>query len=427
MRLLNIDTLRLESFYEDDIPLYAILSHRWGKHEMTYTKIFSGKRSNDDGYKKILNFCDTARRRSEDCSKEYQYVWVDTCCIDKRDSAEVSESINSMFDYYAQSSECFVYLNDVSPYVPGGIMDSDTTSILYKGLGGSTWFSRGWTLQELLAPSNVLFFDAGWNLIGHKCWYECPCSIANNSSSYGIDLTPMLSSITGIAVEYLKGLRDVVDATIACRMSWAWMRTTKRQEDQAYCLQGLFDVKMPIIYGEGRSRAFLRLQEELLKQSKDQSIFAWIASPEPPNWPKTHVYARALLAPSSFAFIGSSDVQSGNENGTTCTLKNKGIKLRAQSQRALYRKGSRSMTVFIIQLNCTRSGTDGSRVPIEIAITDGTTQDEPTRISVFRRVLDSDLGHSIDRIFHVAFRQQPVERTFYVEGIEDGIIPLPKL
>lgn len=169
---------------------------------------------------------------------------MDTCCIDKSSSAELSEAINSMYTLYKKSYLCIVYLDDVD----GAWWDFE--------LKYSRWFTRGWTLQELIAPRVLLFFDKHWKFIKTKD------SIAT-----------LLAEITGIDTKVLR-TGDTKGISVAAKMSWAAKRTTTRPEDLAYSLMGIFDVNMPTIYGEG-DKAFIRLQEEIMKKSNDQSLFAW--------------------------------------------------------------------------------------------------------------------------------------------------------
>jgi hypothetical protein len=173
------------------------------------------------------------------------YKWIDSCCIDKSSSAELSEAINSMYKWYANAQVCYAYLSDVD-------VDQNAESALRL----SQWFSRGWTLQELLAPRVVQFYDKNWLEIGTKQ-----------------SLSWLLAEITGIGSGSLSG--DKVLTCIAQKMSWAARRKTTRAEDLAYCLMGLFDVNMPLLYGEGGQKAFIRLQTEIMATTTDESIFAW--------------------------------------------------------------------------------------------------------------------------------------------------------
>jgi hypothetical protein len=175
-----------------------------------------------------------------------------------------------MYQWYQRAVECFVYLQDVelNPSPPA-------SDALLAELRSSSWFTRGWTLQELLAPEIVIFCNASWEVIGHhsrRTWLW----LTSRNESYGPLLQEQISDITKISLKYLVGHggQQLKDASIAQRMTWASNRDTTRIEDEAYCLLGIFDINMPLIYGEGR-KAFLRLQEEIVRRSTDQSIFAW--------------------------------------------------------------------------------------------------------------------------------------------------------
>lgn len=168
MRLLHTTTLAFHDFFADDTPPYAILSHRWGEEEISYQHYLDQAHAGSLGHQKVIEACKLAASRNRD------YIWIDTVCIDKRSSAELSEAINSMFNWYKGAIECYAYLPDVS--FANGI----------ESLAMSDWFTRGWTLQELLAPQVMLFFDGGWQSMGSKS-----------------DLAAIISRITGIAAEIL--------------------------------------------------------------------------------------------------------------------------------------------------------------------------------------------------------------------------------
>ncbi|KAK1751428.1 hypothetical protein QBC47DRAFT_391778 [Echria macrotheca] len=202
------------------------------------------------GYKKILGACRLAK------ADDFKWLWVDTNCIDKTSSAELSEAINSMYEWYRRAKVCYAYLSDVPG--PKGLPESLD---MFKR---SRWFTRGWTLQELLAPPKIKFYGASWIFLGTTDKGIMEWSPFNR----------LLSDITGIPLGYLDGSFLMSSASVAQRMSWAARRETTRVEDRAYSLLGIFGVNMPMLYGEGE-RAFLRLQEEIIKNSADQSIFAW--------------------------------------------------------------------------------------------------------------------------------------------------------
>ena len=244
MRLLNTKSLQFEEFFDDQIPKYAILSHRWGDDEVTFQEFRKGKKQEGQGYTKIRRCCALAWNRG------FTWVWIDTCCIDKKSSAELSEAINSMYRWYRNAVECYAHLSDVA-------WESQYLEASKKAFGQSLWFTRGLTLQELLAPRHVLFFDRKWEYIGSKD-----------------NLSKEISAATGIRNTHLK---YYYTACVATRMSWVSKRSTSRVEDMAYCMLGLFDVNMPLLYGEG-GKAFMRLQLEIIKQSDDEAIFAWTSS-----------------------------------------------------------------------------------------------------------------------------------------------------
>ncbi|KAF2181414.1 HET-domain-containing protein [Zopfia rhizophila CBS 207.26] len=246
MRLLRLEDdggFSLEECFGGDIPRYAILSHTWGKdhEEVTFQDLMEGTGKNKAGYRK-LRFC------GEQAAKDgLEHFWVDTCCIDKSSSTELSEAINSMFRWYYNAAKCYAYLSDVSN---GGFPEN------HRSFRESIWFTRGWTLQELIAPSEIFFYSKNWETIGTKSQLVRP-----------------LEYITGVDARVLRGA-DPGICSIASRMSWAAKRVTKRVEDRAYSLLGIFDVHMPLLYGEGE-RSFIRLQEEIMRTSDDQSLFAW--------------------------------------------------------------------------------------------------------------------------------------------------------
>ncbi|PMD43848.1 HET-domain-containing protein [Hyaloscypha variabilis F] len=250
MRLLNTRTRKLEEFFEKDIPNYAILSHTWGKEEIIF-KDFDAELGPRRSSTKIDGCCTQALTDGLD------FVWIDTCCIDKSSSAELSEAINSMFAWYEKAKVCYVYLSDVqSVFVESAEFQN------------SRWFTRGWTLQELLAPQSVMFYNASWKPLKYSDYHDPPTPI---DFSF---LGNLLAKITGIRVEIIEGHAPLVLASVAERMSWASLRQTTRVEDTAYCLLGLFGIAMPMIYGEG-TKAFFRLQEEIVRSVHDHSIFAF--------------------------------------------------------------------------------------------------------------------------------------------------------
>ncbi|KAI1295786.1 heterokaryon incompatibility protein-domain-containing protein [Xylaria venustula] len=268
MRLIHSKTLQFHEFEQSSsgVPPYAILSHTWGDEEVTFRHMSSGPTATcswKKGFAKITETCRLAQEHNLD------YVWIDTCCIDKSSSAELSESssaelsesssaelsesssaelsesINSMFKWYENAAVCYVFLSD---YVSGG-----------TNFESCRWWSRGWTLQELLAPPKHIFYDALWESVGTK-----------------LSLLWQISSITGIEEEVLRDKSQIPLRSVSQRMAWAAFRQTTRMEDEAYCLLGIFGIYLPLLYGEGRM-AFRRLQEEIIKRNADLTIFFWDA------------------------------------------------------------------------------------------------------------------------------------------------------
>lgn len=253
MRLLQLKAqgvISLVAQHSSNIPKYAILSHTWGadEEEVTYEDLVKSQgQTHPDyqkkpGYEKLI-FCAKEAKRDR-----YDYFWVDTCTIDKSSSAELSESINSMFQWYQQSAVCYAYLSDVTAREHDPDVDDQIVQ--------SRWFRRGWTLQELLAPSVVRFFNQKGEFLGDKK-----------------TLQRLVLDATGINFGAILWPSTLESYSIATRMSWASHRETKRKEDKAYCLLGILGVHLPLLYGEGEN-AFRRLQEELIKISDDESIFA---------------------------------------------------------------------------------------------------------------------------------------------------------
>ncbi|KAM5539277.1 hypothetical protein V8D89_007150 [Ganoderma adspersum] len=276
MRLLNTHTGHFVDFYDISNLRYAILSHTWDPHgEQTYQDVKEIQECNRiqahgalpspshqaepaaefwNNLKlspKIRRACEIARLHG------YLYVWIDSCCIDKTSSSELSEAINSMYAWYGRAAICYAFLADV----PHGDIPDSYESAFRK----SRWWTRGWTLQELIAPRRLVFLSSDWQTLGSK------------SSMAGL-----VEQITRIDRKVLTNQLSLDKMSVARRMSWAAERVTTRVEDRAYSLIGIFDLNMPTLYGEGE-RAFRRLQEEILRRIPDQTLFALN---EYPAWPR---------------------------------------------------------------------------------------------------------------------------------------------
>ncbi|KAI1398157.1 HET-domain-containing protein [Hypoxylon fuscum] len=273
--------LKLVDKRVDEVPplRYAILSHTWEDDEIIFDDIESG-RANDASSKTPAALASLSKLRGackQAAEDGYEYIWIDSCCIDKRSSAELSEAINSMFAWYRDAAICYAFLLKA----PNELGTAESKAEFAK----NRWFTRGWTLQELLAPSEVIFFSGEWVPIGEK---KLLCAL--------------LARITGIDLDILLGGCPLISASVGRRMSWAAKRVTTRPEDSAYCLLGIFSVNMPMLYGEGKEKAFLRLQEEIMKESDDQSLFAWLNLTLPPE------ERVGLLAPEPSCFLYSSTI-----------------------------------------------------------------------------------------------------------------------
>lgn len=297
-------------------PAYAILSHIWAEEEVSFTDLQDVEKAKGQrGWEKIACACRQA------LTDGLTLIWADVCCIDKSSSAELSEAINSMFTWYQSAAVCYVLLADFKVSVmlrddmPGierwldssdvktedemettdeigfyavvaGAWKTDDTVESLNRFRACKWWTRGWTLQELLAPGVVQFYDQDWRHTGRL-----------------FDMLAIVSQIARIETGVLFHTTPLWEVNVATRMSWASQRMTTRPEDEAYCLLGIFDINMPMLYGEG-SRAFARLQEEIMKVSTDLSIFAWDLHEDNPDVSMVHraINDGRLFAPSPAGF-----------------------------------------------------------------------------------------------------------------------------
>ncbi|KAI0468712.1 hypothetical protein F4859DRAFT_200300 [Xylaria cf. heliscus] len=395
MRLLNTATFELENRPQGAIhpEAYAILSHRWlGDQEIKFqelgnytTELRSGTRPLSlPQVDKIRGACDVAR------SKGLKWLWMDTCCIDKTDTREYAEAINSMFGWYRNARVCITYLSDVK------IRGSNPTTgpEIFKSVNGnpaSQWFSRGWTLQELLAPPELEFYDMDWNYMGTKR-----------------QLAGALAEVTGIDARYHTGERLLGEACIAVKMSWMSRRQTTYPEDMAYSMIGIFNINMPFVYGESGPRAFRRLQEILLGSPfMDESLFAW-KMPDPDAGKKCEVVMAdwesgewGLLAGAPEWFKESHDLQvTGNRASQVRNFRMTPKGIEGPIRRKVHKGGDiiatetvsaifwlsivglpigaigflalrhmlneKAKEIYAFRLNCFRLGADGQRANVEI-------------------------------------------------------------
>jgi tetratricopeptide (TPR) repeat protein len=248
MRLLHFHSsgrLALTDFTGRPIPPYAILSHRWGDFEVLFEDLGNDNYKTKKGYRKI-EFC--AERAAQD---QLEYFWIDTCCIDKWNLRERSRAINSMFRWYKEATRCYVFLPDVSVSTEEEVHQQSAWEASFRA---SEWFTRGWTLQELIAPASVEFFTSeGWR-IGDKR-----------------SLEKLIHEITSIPDKALQN-GSLTEFSAADRIGWAKNRKATEEEDNAYCLLGILGIHMPSSYGEGKEKALTRLQIEMQTTSNIPSI-----------------------------------------------------------------------------------------------------------------------------------------------------------
>ncbi|KAF5007522.1 hypothetical protein FDECE_6169 [Fusarium decemcellulare] len=298
MRLLHTTKIEITEFMGAPPP-YVILSHRWEEEEVTLHDLQpGGSAARKKGYAKIRRSCSLA------ASQGFSYIWIDTCCIDKTSSSELSEAINSMFRWYQEAVLCYAFLSDVVPSENEGGLTA------MRQMTASKWFTRGWTLQELIAPQSLSFYSKEWIFVASRN-----------------DVAKDIESVTGISARTLLG-QGLAGISVHQRMQWAAKRTTTRPEDIAYCLLGIFDVNMPLLYGEGKRKAFQRLQEEIVRTSTDLSLFLWTVPQGPDEKPDLEF--RGLLAEdptwftaSDFPFANNLSIASLQD--TAMSITNKGI------------------------------------------------------------------------------------------------------
>ncbi|CAK3996492.1 Hypothetical predicted protein [Lecanosticta acicola] len=309
-------TLELHEFRDRKEPRYAALSHLWAEaqdevlfadllpHCDPAVKLREGHLAVDlsqepaaslrqkPGWPKLAFALEQAYEDGKD------WLWLDTACIDRSSSAELTEAINSLYHWYQESAICYAFLPDLPLEDWRDAVHSDQSPLQ------SRWFSRAWTLPELIAPGHLVFYSQEWTRLGDKH-----------------QLRHLLSLATGIEPAILDGSRNVEETSIARRMSWAAHRDCALPEDRAYSLVGLFGVNMSPLYGEGEKKAFLRLQEQIMKNSEDHSIFAW-------SDPQVGDQLHGLLADSPRAFAHSGDFEPyAFEDQYPFEMSNRGVRI----------------------------------------------------------------------------------------------------
>ncbi|EJT75546.1 hypothetical protein GGTG_05479 [Gaeumannomyces tritici R3-111a-1] len=372
IRLINTETLQMKMFFGESVPEYAILSHTWVEgEEVDFQEMarYGGALDRGDstnsegvctcacpcqslisdivrrrpGHEKIVRICRLARERNID------WAWVDTCCIDKSSSAELSEAINSMYRWYNRAKVCFVFLADLDLDPESDLASYSEPTELEEALGRCRWFTRGWTLQELIAPVAIEFYNRHWKKVGSHATLQSALAKASGIRNLTFGDGSFFRN---------RGARALQDVAVAERMSWASKRRTTRVEDVAYCLMGIFDINMPLLYGEGQ-KAFQRLQEEILKRSNDMSIFCSSS-----NYAKKLCwYGWDVLPVSPSAFDGSRDFWPPNPfmdkrwSQATFSVTNRGLLVQ---NAYLIPCSSIGFTkpYYILELNCTATVTN---------------------------------------------------------------------
>jgi hypothetical protein len=293
IRLLNVSTLEFTEFPDDKTrPKYAIASHRWGVDEATYEDVKEKRNESKDGYQKIQAFAQYVRENTSGLD----WLWIDTCCIDKKNAVELSYAINSMFKWYRNAEVCFAHLAGIASLT----QRSD--------IGSDEWFRRGWTLQELLAPRLVVFLTKDWEVIGNKGssfqFYS--------GTDVGPDVVAEISNIVGIPERVLNDWGASLTIPVRDKIRWMEGRRTTQEEDIVYALFGIVGVMLNVNYGEGednarnRVLAALRQRDEFEDERKEkfQKITAWLRPSNP--W-TNHESARKLHEPGTGDWLLQTD------------------------------------------------------------------------------------------------------------------------
>ncbi|CEJ93232.1 hypothetical protein VHEMI08840 [[Torrubiella] hemipterigena] len=302
MKLLQIQTSRIIEILPPNIPKYAILSHTWD----VVTKLpppAAIQWAVDVQSKKYLALLPKIIEASRLALEQgIDYLWTDWLCIDSSSSASLEKAVNGALSLLQQCALCIVHLDDL-----------EKDSFDEEGLAQCRYWTRSWTLQELIIPQNVQFYDASWKLCGEK---------------HDADVSTIVSTVTGIPVPVLVEPDALWDTALAVRMSWAARRTCRREEDIAYSLLALAGVTLQVRYGEGSEATFLRFQEEVLRNTRDTSLLAWRSSVG--DLPRG-LLARSPLEFQHFQSTPANDSRPWEFDGAMC-FNSRGIQIQSNVQ-----------------------------------------------------------------------------------------------
>lgn len=299
MRLLQAKSVGTDAglgfaeFSTHELPSFAVLAHSVGDVEVTYSDAVGDAAA----ARAKANYEKLAFAARQALADGYEYLFIHSCCVDRRSSAELDEAANSALQWYRKAGTVYAYLPDC----PADARATDPAS----PFAASRWFRDPWMLLPLVASRNLTFYAAQWTKLGTKA-----------------DLASDISAVTGVGLSFIRGTRPIETASVAQRMSWAARRSTARVEDVAYALMGLFSVHMPLLYGEGE-RAFLRLQEEIIRHSNDYSLFAWLDESAHPD----QHYGLLARTPLWFEKCGHIVPYAHSQSWAPYKMTNRGVKI----------------------------------------------------------------------------------------------------
>ncbi|KAK4961787.1 hypothetical protein LTR10_002278 [Elasticomyces elasticus] len=388
-RLISVRTLRLENFTPGETPPYAILSHTWEGDEVLYAELESGSAWEKPQYDKIRNTAKQARQDGHD------HIWIDCCCIDKHNAVELSEAINSMYAWYRNAEVCYALLSGVTRS-DDTVWDEAHTSFI-----DCRYFTRGWTLQEMLASRKVNFFAEDWTPLG-------PLS----------DIAVLVSRASGVPQKVLNGKRTIFECSIAQRLSWAASRTTTKTEDMAYCLLGILDISLDLRYGES-NQAFARLQEAILKKSSDLSVLAWTDA-DPAK-------AIKLLAHSPVNFRHCHDVvhyptvEASSEHWTT----DRGLKGTFPVRAVQSRRSDIGPEVLKLSLGCYHDSSPEGIIALTVVASGTTPSNNVLSVYLALNSDDSDFATPNNRLCCIDFLRYPENNHLNSTILWQGKRPVP--